>query len=110
MTGRVVPVKTLSRGAAVLALLLSVSAGAQDDGETPGVTDVTQTLCSELAAGSEQDRAFSLMFYYGYFAGREGATTIDGSAVSGHLTAVRDHCNANPDSTVVDAFVAALGG
>lgn len=101
--------KTLLRSAAVLVLLLSVSAGAQDDGESAAVTDVTQTRCSELAAGSELDRAFSLMFYYGYLAGREGATTIDGNAVSRHLEAVRDHCNANPDSTVVNAFVAALG-
>jgi hypothetical protein len=76
--------------------------------ESDEVADFTQTTCAELAAVSEADRAFSLIFYYGFMAGRSGATTIDNGAVSGHLDAVREYCTANPDSLVVDAFIAAL--
>ncbi len=71
-------------------------------------TDFTTTTCSQLAGESEENRAFALIFYYGYLAGRSNATTIDNAAVAGHLLKVRDYCTANPESTVVDAFVAAL--
>lgn len=90
--------------AATLLLLWGAAAVAAE----PENSDVTATTCAEMAMGSELDRAFSLLFYYGYLAGREGTTVIDASAVPGHLEAVRDFCNANPDSTVVDAFVSAL--
>lgn len=71
-------------------------------------TDFTVTTCSQLAEESEENRAFALIFYYGYLAGRSNATTIDNSQVAAHLLKVRDHCAANPESTVIDAFVAAL--
>ena len=96
---------------AVVSVALSLTAatfGAAAQESADEVADFTQTTCAQLAAVSDEDRAFSLIFYYGYMAGRSDATTIDSSAVSGHLDAVRDYCNANPDSLVVDAFVAAL--
>ena len=84
----------------------AVGAAAQENSDE--AADFTQTTCAQLAAESEEDRAFSLIFYYGYMAGRSDATTIDSNAVNGHLNAVREYCIANPDSLVVDAFVAAL--
>ena len=73
------------------------------------MVDVTETTCGELAEATEMDRAFSLMFYYGYLIGRDDVAVIDGAAVAEHLERVRDFCNANADATVVDAFVSALG-
>jgi hypothetical protein len=87
----------------------SVPAQESGDATEETVMDVTAATCGELAEATEMDRAFSLMFYYGYLAGREGIAEIDGAAVPGHLEQVRDYCNANPDATVIGAFVAALG-
>jgi hypothetical protein len=92
--------------------LLAGAASAQESGdavEEAAMMDVTAATCGQMAEATEMDRAFSLMFYYGYLAGREGIAVIDGSAVSGHLEQVRDFCNANPEATVIEAFVEALG-
>ena len=92
--------------------LFAGAAAAQESGdalEQAAMMDVTAATCGELAEATEMDRAFSLMFYYGYLAGREGIAEIDGAAVPGHLERVRDYCNANADATVIGAFVAALG-
>ena len=93
-----------------LALPLALLSGVVPAEEVlePIAADITQTTCAELAEESEMDRAFSLIFFYGYLAGRSGVETIDAGAVTGHLEAVRDFCNANPDSTVIEAFVSAL--
>jgi hypothetical protein len=77
-------------------------------GEPAAKTDVTRTTCADLGADTVENRAFALMFYYGYVAGRSGASEIEDAKVPGHLNAVRDYCNANPQSTIVQAFVAAL--
>ena len=73
-------------------------------------TDFTATTCAQLAADTEESRAFALIFYYGYMAGVSGKTTVEDDKVAGHLVQVRDYCNANPTATVVAAFKAALGG
>jgi hypothetical protein len=70
--------------------------------------DFTRTTCHDLARQSDEERAFALVFYYGYLAGRANATTIDDTRVSEQLQRVRDDCTANPQSTVIDAFAAAL--
>jgi hypothetical protein len=44
----------------------------------------------------------------GYMAGRSNEATLQDAKVPGHLAAVRDYCNANPTSTIVQAFVNAL--
>jgi hypothetical protein len=97
------PIRTLF-AASVLASapVLSASQPATE------ATDITTTTCAQLAQESEENRAFALIFYYGYLAGRSNATTIDNALVAGHLLKVREHCTANPESTVIDAFVAAL--
>ncbi|MGF1614082.1 MAG: hypothetical protein ACFCVA_09275 [Gammaproteobacteria bacterium] len=41
-------------------------------------------------------------------AGRTNASTIDDAQLADQLLKVRDYCMANPESTVIDAFVAAL--
>lgn len=92
--------------------LFAGAAAAQESGdalEQAAMMDVTAATCGQLAEATEMDRAFSLMFYYGYLAGREDIAVIDGSAVAGHLEQVRDFCNANPEATVIEAFVEALG-
>jgi hypothetical protein len=94
--------------AVAVAVLVAGPAAAAEDPVT-SAQDLTRTTCSDLAAQSQEERALSLIFYYGYMAGRAGAVSIDGSAVSGHLNMVRDHCNANPSQTIVDVFAKALG-
>jgi hypothetical protein len=87
--------------------LLFGSTLAAAQGEPAGV-DFTKTTCEELAQQSDEDRAFGLIFYYGYLAGRANATTIDNARVSDQLLRVREYCAGNPQSTVIDAFAAAL--
>jgi hypothetical protein len=87
--------------------LLAASAQAAE-GTAPNGTDFTQTTCDQLAQETEENRAFALIFYYGYLAGRSNASTIDNAQVEDQLLKVRDYCTANPQSTVIDAFVAAL--
>lgn len=93
---------------ALAAAALLSAAAATPAAEPAAVTDVTRTTCAELAGDTQENRAFALMFYYGYMAGSSGAKTIEDAKVPGHLAAVRDYCNANPKSTVVAAFAAAL--
>jgi hypothetical protein len=95
---------------AALAVSFSSVAAAQEGAvdTAPVSTEFPHTSCSQLAALSEQERAFSLIFYYGYMAGRSAATTVEDAAVAGHLASVRDYCNAHPDARVVEAFVSAL--
>ena len=91
---------------AIAAMLPAVTVFADEaDG---AVSDVTELTCSELALATEENRAFALMFYYGYLAGRSNVTVIDNSLVADHLLRVRDYCISNAESTVIDAFVAAL--
>jgi hypothetical protein len=90
-----------------VAVLLSAPAALADEADSAS-SDVTKLTCSDLALASEEDRAFALMFYYGYLAGRSNVTVIDNSLVADHLLQVRDYCGSNPESTVVDAFAAAL--
>jgi hypothetical protein len=98
---------TQTRLAAIAATMLLLAAPATHAAEP---SDFTATTCSELAADTEESRAFALIFYYGYMAGMSGKTTVEDDKVAGHLVKVRDYCNANPTSTVVNAFKAALGG
>lgn len=97
------PIRTLLAASILLgSTVLAASQPAAD------VADFTTTTCNQLAQESEESRAFALIFYYGYLAGRSNATTIDNSAVAGQLLKVRDYCASNPESTVIDAFIAAL--
>jgi hypothetical protein len=96
-----------SLAAMAVAVILSGPAAAEEDLVTSS-QDLTRTTCADLAGQSREERTVSLIFYYGYMAGRSDAVAIDQSAVSGHLNAVRDYCNANPGATIVDAFTAAL--
>ncbi|MBK5966707.1 hypothetical protein CCR95_22170 [Thiocystis minor] len=84
--------------------------GSTQAAEQTSVTEVdfTQTTCHDLAQQSDEERAFALIFYYGYLAGRANATTVDDARVSEQLQRVRDDCTANPQSTVIDAFAHAL--
>ena len=95
---------TLAAIAAAALLFASSTAPAAEP------TDFTATTCTELAADTQESRAFALIFYYGYMAGVSGKTTLEDDKVAGHLVQVRDYCNANPKATVVAAFKAALGG
>ena len=93
------------------AIALVVAAGglnAEEPGATSELSDVTLTTCAEVAEIPEMDRAFSLIFYYGYLAGRSGISVIDPELVPRHLELVRDYCNANPDATVIQSFTQAL--
>ncbi len=99
---------TLAKRAALLALLTVTALAAPSFAADRVGTDVTKTTCADLASDSEEGRAFSLMFYYGYMAGASKVAVIDDQKVVGHLAKVRDYCNANPRATVVSAFVAAL--
>ena len=92
-------------GMAAMLVVAPIHTAAQAE---PAGADFTLTTCGELAGLTEEDRAFALIFYYGYLAGRSGATVLDNSVVSEHLLRVRDYCTANADSPVVDAFVAVL--
>jgi hypothetical protein len=87
-------------------LVLACAQAAEPTDQTEA--DFTQTTCDDLAHQSDEERAFALIFYYGYLAGRANATTIDNAQVSEQLLQVREYCAANPESTVIDAFVAAL--
>lgn len=92
-------------GMAAMLVLAPIHTVAQAE---PADANFTLTTCGELAGLTEEDRAFALIFYYGYLAGHSGATAIDNGRVPEHLLRVRDYCTAHPDSPVVDAFVAAL--
>ncbi|WP_405235153.1 HdeA/HdeB family chaperone [Lentisalinibacter orientalis] len=91
----------------VVAVVLAAGSAYAEDAEV-AASDVTRVTCSDLALASEENRAFALMFYYGYLAGRSNVSVIDNSLVADHLLQVRDYCAGHPESTVVDAFVAAL--
>lgn len=91
-------------GAMLTALVVSLPLQA-DEALAPSESDVTQVTCGELAMESETDRAFALVFYYGYLAGQEAVEIIDSDLVAGHLDAVRSFCNENPEATVIEAFV-----
>jgi hypothetical protein len=70
--------------------------------------DLTETTCDDLARETEMNRAFALMFYYGYLAGRSNVAVIDGSRVADQLMQVREYCTDQPEATVIEAFTAAL--
>lgn len=103
-----------SIAAAATALNLAfagTSWGSSADEQTqPTLTNLT---CSDLAAQSESERSYALIFYLGYVTGRERQSSIDETAAAAaddmadYLLRVRDYCNANPDVTVIDAFEAA---
>lgn len=96
--------------AAALLATCSLMTGTPASAAEPAVTDFTKTTCAELAGDTEENRAYALMFDYGYMAGRSNEATLQDAKVPGHLAAVRDYCNANRTSTVVQAFVNALRG
>jgi len=104
--------RTAGFAALITCIGVSVAHGAEPTGrgaDSPNTPDdFTKTSCAELASESTENRSFALMFYYGYMAGRFGATTMDETQLPSQLAHVRDYCNVHPESTVVDAFIQAL--
>jgi hypothetical protein len=99
-----------SLAAVIVAITVTGAASAAEAGGDVASTspNLTRTTCSDLAAQSEEERAASLIFYYGYMAGLSGAVTVDESRVEAQFLAVRDYCNSHPEASVIAAFVAAL--
>ena len=74
----------------------------------PGRWDVTRVRCSDVLGASDDDRAASMMFYYGYLAAKANIHVIDVTKIEGNVRKVMDQCAATPGMTVPTAFRTAL--
>ena len=74
----------------------------------PGRWDVERVRCSDVLGASDDDRAASMMFYYGYLAAKANLHVIDVTKIEGNVHKVMDQCAATPAMTVPHAFRTAL--
>jgi hypothetical protein len=74
----------------------------------PGRWDVERARCSDVLGASDDDRAASMMFYYGYLAAKANLHVIDVTKIEGNVHKVMDQCAATPAMTVPHAFRTAL--
>jgi hypothetical protein len=74
----------------------------------PGRWDVERVRCSDVLSASDDDRAATMMFYYGYLAAKANIHVIDVTEIEGNIRKVMDQCAATPAMTVPRAFRAAL--
>ena len=74
----------------------------------PGRWDVERVRCSDVLGASDDDRAASMMFYYGYLAAKANLHVIDVGKIEGNVHKVMDQCEATPAMTVPHAFRTAL--
>jgi len=74
----------------------------------PGRWDVARVRCSDVLGASDDDRAASMMFYYGYLAAKANIHVLDVTKIEGNVHKVMDQCAATPAMTVPTAFRTAL--
>jgi hypothetical protein len=74
----------------------------------PGRWDVERVRCSDVLGASDDDRAASMMFYYGYLAAKANLHVIDVTKIEGNVRKVMDQCAATPAMTMPHAFRTAL--
>lgn len=68
------------------------------------VWQVRRVTCAQLLAAPEPARHDATMFYYGYFAARNGIATIQRNEIAPVLRRVMDQCARAPGMEVADAF------
>ena len=74
----------------------------------PGVWDVDRARCSDLLGASDDDRAASAMFYYGYLAAKARIHLIEVGRIDANIAKVMNMCADAPNITVSSAFYRAL--
>ena len=74
----------------------------------PGRWEVARVRCSDILGASDEDRAASLMFYFGYMAAKSNLRVVDVSRIESNVQKVMDQCTAAPDMKVPLAFRRAL--
>lgn len=74
----------------------------------PGRWEVARVLCSDILGASDEDRAASLMFYYGYLAAQAKMRVVDVNRIEGNVQKVMAQCAAAPSMRVPLAFRRAL--
>lgn len=68
------------------------------------VWQVRHATCAQLLAAPEPARREELMFYYGYFAARNGIATISQREIHPVRRRVIEQCARTPNMAVADAF------
>jgi hypothetical protein len=70
--------------------------------------DINMLSCENWLDASDDDRAATGMFYYGWLAGNRGIHTLRPAAIQPNLHKVLEFCAQHRKSTIVKAFQSAL--
>lgn len=89
-------------GVAIAALSSSISLAQSED-----VFDIQKVLCAEVNEISEEEAAYTMVFAYGYLAGKKSADEQAPTEIERRVTAAQASCEATPDQSVLNALDAA---
>jgi|SRR5215469_8866268 len=99
-----------------LALLIAIgpaavsAATAPAPSPQPATISIEKVTCADMLASNALDRSSIMMFYWGYLAGKTGATTLNSGGLELATSRVMEMCMANKSMTVLAAIDATKRG
>ncbi|MBV8082741.1 MAG: hypothetical protein JOY86_07190 [Candidatus Eremiobacteraeota bacterium] len=72
--------------------------------------DLTKLTCAQMLDADVLDRSSVMMFYWGYVAGKAGATAFDTTGMEAKTARVMQTCMNNPKMTLFAAIDASKNG
>jgi hypothetical protein len=76
----------------------------------PAIISIEKVTCGDMLASNALDRSSIMMFYWGYLAGKTGATTLNSGGLELATSRVMETCMANKSMTVLAAIEATKRG
>ncbi|MBV8081739.1 MAG: hypothetical protein JOY86_02015 [Candidatus Eremiobacteraeota bacterium] len=96
---------------AVLIAASTAAAAATTPARSPNpAIQLMKVTCGDMLASDVLDRSSIMMFYWGYLAGKQGATVLNTSGLELATSRVMEVCTAHQSMTLFDAIDAAKRG
>jgi hypothetical protein len=68
------------------------------------VVDLAQVTCQSVLKMSDQDRAYTLIFFHGYMSGKNGEKLVDTAQLTAITGKIADSCTARPETPLMEVF------
>ncbi|MBV8884874.1 MAG: hypothetical protein JO235_12890 [Chroococcidiopsidaceae cyanobacterium CP_BM_RX_35] len=66
--------------------------------------DLAQVTCQSVLKMSNEDRAYTLIFFHGYISGKNNERLVDTAELTAITGKIADACNAHPETPLMQVF------
>lgn len=73
-------------------------------GQNPSTVDLAKVTCRSVLQMSDEDRAYTLIFFHGYMSGRNRENLIDTAQLYTITGRIADACTARPETPLIQVF------